>query len=184
MFCTVPVGICRVQAHQTSRTIPLKYNVEGSAFYILLINWKPLDKIFLSECYLVDILDQKLSLDHWTQLFIHLQSQVELCNQSEDDLFLAGTSGKQEMQIGVKNLRARVERAGDYPTPCKPAVSKRLSSWKTSRPVPLTRSVNWVTILLMKAPRCLSVVGADWNKMVGALEATVATVQSPLVDLF
>ena len=68
-----------------------------------------LDKMFLSERDLTDIRSQKLSPEQWSQLFVLLQSQVEICRKSKEDLCLTKVGGE-DTQINVKDLAARVGR--------------------------------------------------------------------------
>ena len=193
-FCTVPAGTCRVQAHQTSRTKPSKHDVAGCAFYIpateksaLLV--PRLDKMFLSERDLADIRRQKLSPEQWSQFFIILQSQVEMRNQEhEEELYLTGTSGGDIQGIGINDLAARVERAGDYQTPRKPVVAEAIIKLEDVKTSTLAKVRELGDDLADEELRdVMAVVGTNWNKMVGAvvaLEATVPSLQKQLVGLF
>jgi hypothetical protein len=176
-FCTMPVGTCKVQAHQSSRTKSGKHEVEGFAFYIQATEKSALlaprlDKMFLSERDLSDIRGQKLTSEQWNQLFVLLQSQVETRCLVEDESYLEGGVGgaPEELLINVKTLAARVERAGDYQTPRKPVGSTK----NIKMEVGYTTKFDKVTEVGIEMEDedlrdVMTTVGSNWNKSVGVV---------------
>ena len=191
-FCTLPVGTCTVQAHQSGRTKVASHEVKGSAFYIqasektaLLVPY--LDKSLLSAKELMEIRGQEFSAEQWIQLFGIIQAQAETRRALEDEAFLEGGNVGGvvgENLVDVQSLAARVERAADFQTPRKPALPERTVTMK----VELTRFDEVPgTGTDVEAETLQDLIGSNWNKLVGVvgtLEAALPMVQTQLMDLY
>jgi uncharacterized protein YozE (UPF0346 family) len=191
-FCTLPIGTCTVQAHQAGRTRGAKHVLYGSALYIQTSDKTALvsphlDRSALSESELIEITMQVLSVEQWIQLFGIIQGQAEARKQPDDAAFMKNGAFDNEIEPkhfeDVKQVTARVERAGDFQTPLKPVQLERIEAVK----VELTRFDELgETEVAFDQEVWQALLGGNWNKLVGAvssLEAALPVMRGQCTDM-
>ena len=196
-FCTLPAGKCTVAAHQSGRTKGAKHAVVGDALYIPTSDKTALvspflEKSFLSSDELVEIQMKSFSVEQWVQLFDILRGQAETRKELQDSatpgtMFLGlnlGVDVVGDSVAGVNSVAARVERAVDFQTPRKPGGAKRSVTIKPE--VTKLDELPEVMEPGVDQDTWRSLLGNNWNKLVGvvgALEAAVPTLQSQCAGL-